>query len=440
MKKSSVVLLSVVLVVLSAVSTFFATQFLFETKPELSASYDYSETSNGNEGETRIASTAKKFPKSNSGDILIKQAEYDRLKAFREKYADLEELQDYILKNYYKEVTPELLIEGAKKGIFNILGDPYSVYMNKDEYTSFVESISGEFPGIGVYVVANPDKGIEIVSPIEDTPAFKAGLQSLDIIKAVNGVEYTHTQMDEAIKNIRGEVGTKVTITIFRPSSNQTFDVTIVREMIVIKVVKSEMLDNIIGYLRLTQFDSHAYKEFKTHLEKLVAQGAKGFVFDLRDNPGGSLDQCLRICDMLLPSNVIMSTKGRAPFTSEVHKSDASYYSGDIVVLVNGGSASASEIVAGALKDNKRAILVGTKTFGKGVVQTFAPFGGDEGIKLTTSEYFTPSGANIHGIGIEPDHIIEISEAYKNKKNPTFADDNQLQKALEILREQMRKK
>lgn len=436
MKKSSVVLLSVVLVLVSVISTFFATQFF--SSANVGGGTTTAFQSPQNDGETQIPSTTKN-PGENSDKIVIRQAEYDKLMALKDKYEDLEELQEYILQNYYKEVTPELLMEGAKKGVFNILGDPYSVYMNKDEYTSFVESISGEFPGIGVYVVANPEKGIEIVSPIEDTPAFKAGLQSLDIIKAVNGVEYTHTQMDEAIKNIRGEVGTKVTITIFRPSTNQTFDVTIVREIIVVKVVKSEMLEGDIGYLRLTQFDSHAYKEFKKNLEELMAQGAKGIVFDLRDNPGGSLDQCLKICDLLLPSNVILSTKGRAPSTNEVHHSDAAYYSGDIVILVNGGSASASEIVAGALKDNKRASLVGTKTFGKGIVQSFSPFNGNEGIKLTTSEYFTPSGANIHGIGIEPDYVIELSEAFKTAKDPSHALDNQLQKAIEILKEQMRR-
>lgn len=429
MKKSSVVLLSVVLIVISAVSTFFATQFLSDARSNERVVYATTDPQ-----EEKPAPISKS---DNTRDIIIRRSEYDKLKALQEKYEDLEELQDYILNNYYKEVTPELLLEGAKKGVFNILGDPYSVYMNETEYTSFMESISGEFPGIGVYVVANPDKGIEIVSPIEDTPAFKAGLQSLDVIKAVNGVEYTHTQMDEAVKNIRGEVGTQVTITIFRPSTNQTFDVTIVREMIVVKVVKSEMLEGDIGYLRLTQFDSHAYKEFKKNLEQLVSQGAKGIIFDLRDNPGGSLDQCLKICDMLLPSGVILSTKGRAPSTNEVFRSDAAYYSGDIIVLINGGSASASEIVAGALKDNHRALLVGTKSFGKGIVQTFSPFNITEGIKLTTSEYFTPSGVNIHGIGIVPDHVVEMSEAYKNKKDPTFADDDQLQKALELLKKQM---
>ncbi|MDO4753430.1 MAG: S41 family peptidase [Bacillota bacterium] len=432
MKKSSVVILSVILIVLTVVSTLFVTRMMSESAP-VSPSVSPSDAAS-------ISTTAETTTTSGkTNDVVIRQSEYDKLKALEEKYAALEELQDYILDNYYKEVSPDLLVEGAKKGVFNILGDPYSVYMNEKEYTSFTESISGEFPGIGVYVAPNPEMGIEVVSPIEDTPAYNAGIKSADIIKAVNGVEYTDKQMDEAIKHIRGEVGTNVTITIYRPSTKETFDVTITRAMIVVKVVKSEMLEDGIGYLRLTQFDNHAYREFKDNLSKLVSQGAKGIVFDLRDNPGGSLDQCLKICDMLLPSGTILSTKGRAPSTNEVFKSDADYYPGDIVVLINGGSASASEIVAGALKDNNRALLVGTKSFGKGIVQTFLPFDRTDGIKLTTSEYFTPSGTNIHGIGITPDFVEELSEEFKNTKNPTHAQDNQLQKALEILKKQMRR-
>lgn len=422
MKKSSVVVLCIFLVAISVVGTYFASQFAFANKPP----------------QCELFGSVPTSPSSGStANVTLSREEYDELKAFQEKYADLEELQQHIRESYYKEVDPELLMEGAKKGIFNILGDPYSVFMNPQEYTSFQESISGEFPGIGVYVSPNNEKGIEIVSPIEDTPAFAAGLKPLDIIKAVNGVEYSAKEMDEAVKNIRGPVGTDVTITIYRPSTNETFDVTITRAMIVVKVVKSEMLENEIGYLRLTQFDSHASKEFYQHMEQLIALGAKGLILDLRDNPGGSLSECIKICDMLLPDQVICSTEGRAAFTSEVFRSDKNHYGISLVVLINQGSASASEILAGAVKDNRRALLVGVKSFGKGIVQTFMPYKDGTGIKITTSEYFTPSGVNIHGIGIEPDYVVELSKEYQSLKEPTHKDDNQLQKALEVLKRQM---
>lgn len=446
MKKSSVVLLSVLLVIVTFISTFavftiFSKTGLRETISDANALSEGTSIASSKDGvgiDSVAVGTNKK------GEIVLTKAEYDELSAAASKYEDLKrfedmlELLDYIKEMYYKDVTEEKLIEGAKKGLFSILGDPYSVYMNPEEYTSFVESISGEFPGIGVYVTPNPETGIEIISPIEDTPAFKAGLKPLDVIKAVNGVEYTHEQMDEAIKNIRGEVGTKVTITIFRPSTGETFDVTITRALIIVKVVKSEMLENGIGYLRLTQFDSHAYEEFYQHMDGLIAKGAKGVIIDLRDNPGGSLSECLDICDVLLPKQLICSTKGRGPNTTEAFWSDDSMYNVELVLLINEGSASASEILAGAIKDNKRGELVGTKSFGKGIVQTFMPYM-DGGFKITTSEYFTPSGINIHGIGIEPHHVEVLSEKYKALENPTPSDDNQLQKALEVLRKKLKK-
>lgn len=435
MKKSSVLLICLFLVVVTAVSTYAVTT-------NVVALCNANAAFSSDQGAGLIASTrdsgAKPVVTNRDGQVLLDRAEYDQLLNLRERYKDLEELQEIISEMYYKEVTPELLMEGAKKGVFSVLGDPYSVFMNPQEYTSFEESISGEFPGIGVYVSPNPDRGIEIISPIEDTPAYAAGLQALDIIKAVNGVEYTHNEMDEAIKNIRGEIGTKVTITIYRPSTNETFDVTITRALIVVKVVKSEMLENGIGYLRLTQFDSHASKEFYQHMESLVKQGAKGVIVDLRDNPGGNLNECLNICDMLLPRQLICSTKGRTPGSNEEFMSDAKQYNVKLVLLINQGSASASEILAGAIKDNKRGLLVGSKSFGKGVVQTFMPYKNGTGLKITTSEYFTPSGINIHGIGIAPDVEVVLSEHYKTIKNPTHKDDNQLQEALKQLKKMMK--
>ncbi len=420
MKKRNVLIMSLVLVVVTAVATF-----------AVSTAFDRAAT------HTTV--------NNNDGTVTISSEEYESLLQIKEqctyleeKYDDLEDLQVYIKENYYKEVSDELLLEGAKKGLFQVLDDPYSVFMNPEEYESYLESTTGEFPGIGVYVHPNPDRGIEIISPIEDTPAYQAGLKALDVIKAVNGVEYTHEEIDEAINNIRGEPGTDVNLTIYRQSNNSTFDVVITRDIIVVKVVKSEMLDQNIGYLRLSQFDNSAAEEFYEHMESLIGSGANAVVIDLRNNPGGSLSECLAISDMLLPEGIICTTKGRASGSTESFESIEEHYDLPIALLIDEGSASASEILAGAIKDRNRGVLIGTKSFGKGVVQIFMPYRDGTGLKLTTSEYFTPSGVNIHGIGIEPDYVVELSEEYLNSEDTQLKDDEQVQKAVEILKNELK--
>ncbi|MDO4799434.1 MAG: S41 family peptidase [Bacillota bacterium] len=398
MKKITVGLLCLFLVITTALTTFFVTTTILV------------------QGEQKLVTESREL---------------------QAKYQDLEDLKRYIRENYYKEVSDEMLMEGAKKGLFQILGDPYSVFMNEEEFKSFVESSSGRFPGIGVHITPNPERGIEIIAPIEDTPAFAAGLKPLDIIRAVNGVPYTHAEMDVAIKQIKGEPGTDVTLTIYRKETEETFDVVITRAWIDVKVVKSRMIEDGIGYLKLTSFDNGSAAEFRAHFEGLLEQGAKGVVIDLRNNPGGSLNQCVEIADYLLPKGLIVYTEGRTPDTNNKYYSDAQHVEAEIVLLVNEGSASASEIVTGAVKDHGRGKIIGTKTFGKGIVQTYRPFG-NSGLKLTTSEYFTPNGINIHGLGIEADIVVEASEAFKTTREPKDEDDNQLQRALEELRQQIR--
>ncbi len=422
MKRRNVLIMSLVLVVVTAVATL-----------AVSMAFD----------RNSLPAMTKK---NGDGTVTISEKEYKGLLDaqkqcvfLEEKYDDLEDLQDYIKENYYKEVSDELLLEGAKKGLFQVLEDPYSVFMNPEEYESYLESTTGEFPGIGVYVHPNPDRGIEVISPIEDTPADLAGLKALDVIKSVNGIEYTHAEIDEAINNIRGEPGTDVTLTIYRQSNNSTFDVVITRDIIVVKVVKSEMLNQDIGYLRLTQFDNSAAEEFYEHMETLIASGADAVVIDLRNNPGGSLSECLAISDMLLPEGIICTTKGRALGSTETFESIEEHYDLPIALLIDEGSASASEILAGAIKDRNRGALIGTKSFGKGVVQIFMPYRDGTGLKLTTSEYFTPSGINIHGIGIEPNYMVELSEEYLSLENPQLKDDDQVKKAVEILKNELKK-
>ena len=400
MKKLHVLLLCVFLVIITAMTTFFVTT-IFQVE---------------------------------TGDkVVVSQTTIDDYQTTMDQYREIEELKNYIKTNYYLEVSDEELIEGMKKGIFDVLEDPYSVFMNEEEFQDYMESSSGEYPGIGIYLAPNEDNEIEIVSPIEDTPADRAGLIAKDLIIGVNGDTVNADVMDEAIATIKGEPGTPVTLTIYRPSKKEKFDVEIVREWIDIKVVKSRMLEDQIGYLRLTMFDESSAAEFEKGLKALIAEGAKGVIVDLRQNPGGYLSQCVEIADMLLGDALIVYTESRNG-DDEEYFSDPEKYDTQLVILVDGGSASASEILTGALKDHEAATIVGTTTFGKGVVQIVKPYNENTGFKLTTSQYFTPDGMNIHGIGIEPDVVIEMDEAYYELESPTDADDNQLQKALEIMK------
>ena len=400
LRKLNVMLLSLFLIVITAVGTFFVTTLL----------------------------------QVETGDkVVISQATIDEYQTTIDKYREIEELQAYVQTNYYKDITEEKILEGMKKGIFDVLEDPYSVFMNEEEFVDYMESSSGEYPGIGIYLAPNEANEIEIVSPIEDTPADRAGLIAKDLIVGVNGETVNADVMDEAIATIKGDPGTPVTLTIYRPSKKEKFDVEIIREWIDIKVVKSEMLDDKMGYLRLSMFDEQAAPEFEKHMNALIKNGAKGVIIDLRQNPGGYLDQCVEIADMLLGKEMIVYTESRNGENEEFF-SDAQKFDVQLVVLVDSGSASASEILTGALKDHKSATIVGTTTFGKGVVQIVKPYNANTGFKLTTSQYFTPNGENIHGVGIEPDVIIELDEAYNELENPTKADDNQLQKAIEIMK------
>lgn len=403
MKKIHVLFLSLFLVVFTAMATFFLTMI------------------------TQMETGEK---------VVVSQSSLTDYEALVKKYEEIEALKAYIKENYYMEVSDETLLEGMKKGVFDILNDPYSGFMNQDEFEYYMDSTSGEYPGIGIYLAPNTDNEIEIVSPIEDTPADRAGLLAEDLIIGVNGKTVNADLMDEAITTIKGEPGTPVTLTIYRPSKREKFDVEIVREWIDIKVVKSEMLDETTGYLRLTMFDENSAAEFERHLKELIGLGAKGVILDLRQNPGGYLSSSIDIADMLLGKSLIVYTEGRNG-DAEKFYSDDQKYDVKLVVLVDQGSASASEIVTGALKDHDAATIVGTKTFGKGIVQVVMPFNENTGFKLTTSQYFTPNGVNIHGTGIEPDILVEMDESYYEIQNPTKEDDNQLQKAIEVLKSNM---
>lgn len=364
----------------------------------------------------------------------IPLAEYNTLKSAYNEYSKVASVKNYVKENYLRDVDDDQLMEGQLKGVLNSLGDPYSTYMTKDEFTSLMEQTSGSFGGIGVVVTPGDDNLITVVSPIEDTPGERAGIKSGDKIIKVNGTEFLADNMDKAVKAMKGEPDTKVALTIMRTNNeNQIFELEITREIIRLETVKSSIIDDNIGYIKISSFDDLTYKDFKTELDKLGKKNIKGLIIDLRNNPGGLLSRTVEISDELLGKVDIVYTQ-----TKDGHKvyekSDKHMVDYPLALLINGGSASASEILSGAIKDNKRGVLIGTTTFGKGVVQRIHDLPDGSGIKLTISEYFTPAGINIHGIGIDPDIEVELNEGVEEIGINNIKDDNQLQRAVQEIK------
>lgn len=311
-----------------------------------------------------------------------------------------------------KDVTKKSLMQGAIKGMLESLDDPHSSYFTKEELKSFQEDIKGKYVGVGMVIQKKVNEPLLVVSPIEDGPAYKVGIKPKDKITEIDG-ESTYTlTSEECTKRLKGKANTTVKVKVFREINNTTKVFELKREVIELKYVKSKMLDNEIGYLRLTQFGDNVYDDMKKSLEDLQAKGMKALVLDLRSNPGGELSQSIKIASMFIDKGRIVSTKQKAA-KEKIYQREGKYF-GDfpLVVLINGGSASASEIVSGALKDHKRAVLVGEKTFGKGSVQTLLPLPDGDGIKITIAKYYTPSGETIDGTGIEPDTKVEDKDYY----------------------------
>jgi len=368
---------------------------------------------------------------STNNFVIISQEEYTKYQSIEKNYATLFDLEKYIHANYYLPVEDAALKEGLYKGLFMGIGDPYSSYLSKKEYDDIMTSSSGEFQGIGVTISPDENGFINVISPIEDTPAERAGIKSGDKIVKVDDKEYSAATINDAVTAMRGEPGTKVTIAVLRKGDIITYELT--RSNIILKSVKSEVLEGNIGYIRITTFDEKTGEEFRNHLKDLETAKVKGIVLDLRDNPGGVVDASVEIADVLLGAGVITYTEDRAG-NKEYYKSDAAKLNLPYVVLINQGSASASEILAGAIKDFKSAKLIGTTTFGKGIIQRITPYGNEGGgIKLTVMQYFSPNGTVIHKKGVEPDIKVEILESdYVNDLLPR-ENDKQLKKAIELL-------
>ncbi|SET05193.1 C-terminal processing peptidase-3. Serine peptidase. MEROPS family S41A [Natronincola peptidivorans] len=368
--------------------------------------------------------------------VIISKDTYQYYQTLGDEYGKLFTLKDFLIKNYYKELDEEKLMESAIKGMFQGVEDPYTSYMTENEFTELMTRTQGTYGGIGVIITPGEDGLVTVVSPIEDTPGERAGIATGDKVLAVDGKAVSGEQLELAADMMRGEPGTEVVLSIWREGTTEPFDVSIEREVIRLQTVRSEVLENHIGYVRISMFDEQTYNDFEIHMNDLQNQNIQGLIIDLRNNPGGLLTQCLEIADMILPEQVIVYTEDRHG-AREVEKSNKKQIDLPIVVLVNKGSASASEILAGAIQDGNRGTIIGTTTFGKGLVQQVKPLNDGTGFKYTVSQYFTPSGSNIHGTGIDPDIIVELPEELRNEINLEADQDIQLKKAIEVINEKV---
>jgi len=331
---------------------------------------------------------------------------YEQLRLFNEIF-------NLLRTEYYDEekVTSENLVPGAITGMINALDDPHTSYLTKDIFNELQTDTRGEFGGLGI-VIGKRDEWITVIAPIDDTPAARKGIMAGDKIIAIDGDTTEGFSTMDAVRLLRGKVGTSVTITILRDSESGPFDVTIVRGIIKLETVKSEIVDEHIGYIRISQFSEPTADALAEHLDDLGDQGVDSLIIDLRNNPGGLLSSVVTISDMFLTRGIIVSTKGRDRAQNQTFHAEKDVLIPDtpLIVLVNEGSASASEIFAGAMRDNNRGMIVGEKTFGKGSVQTVHELPDGSGIRITTALYYTPSGESIHEVGIEPDEIVNDVE------------------------------
>lgn len=347
-------------------------------------------------------------------------------------------IKQIIDKYYLEEVHETDLVEGMYKGLVDGLGDPYSVYYTKDEFQSLMESTNGVYCGIGVTVSQDANTGIiTLVKPFENSPGLKAGILPGDILYMVDDTEVTGMELSSVVAMIKGEEGTTVNLTIIREGERDNIELTVERQQIEIPTISYEVLKNNIGYINISEFDTVTQPQFINALEDLKNQGIAGLIVDLRNNPGGNLDVVNNILDQILPEGMIVYTEDKYGNKEEYRSDEEHQFTKPLAVLINGNSASASEIFAGAVKDYGIGTLVGTKTFGKGIVQRLIELGDGTAMKLTISKYYTPNGYNIHKIGIEPDVLIELDEALKMQAVITHDEDNQLQKAIEIIEEKL---
>ena len=327
-----------------------------------------------------------------------------------------------INKSYVNDVVSDKLVAGMIKGMVESLGDEHSIYLDKKMYQEMLMKTEGYFGGVGI-VLGVKDKDLTVVAPIEDTPGFLAGIKPGDIIVAIDQINVKELSLEEAVNKIRGVQGSTVVLSIKR--AEEIKDYILIRSNIEIKTVKGEILDNNVGYIRIAMFSEKTATELNKVYQELINKGATAFVLDLRSNPGGLLQASVAAANLFVPQGPVVSVVHKDG-SKEVYSSNLASINYPLAVLINGGSASAAEILAGAIKDTNAGTLIGTKSYGKGSVQGVIPIGNAEAIKLTIAKYYTPSNVSIDGVGIEPNIIVELPKDAKT--------DVQLAKALAVVK------
>ncbi len=372
-----------------------------------------------------------------AGGIFMYQAPKDAGGATRltDRYDRIEnklDLMDRLVSQYYlnqDDIDADQLEESIYSGYMAGLSEPYTTYYTAEEYQRVMESSNGEYSGIGTYVSQNINTGVITFSdPFEEGPAWAAGIRDGDILFAVEGEEVTGVDLTDVVARMKGEEGTDVDLTIYRSEGDQYIDLTVTRQNVEVPTVEYEMLEDGIGYIRIVEFDDVTVEQFEQALDDLEGQGMEKVVFDVRDNPGGLFSAVCDMLDRLLPKELLVYTEDKDGNRKETYAEDDDALDMPMAVLVNGGSASAAEIFTGALKDHDKAMIIGTTTYGKGIVQSIIPLSDGSAVKITTSKYYTPSGVCIHDIGIEPDMEVEASAEE--------TQDDQLQAAVDWLKEQ----
>lgn len=361
--------------------------------------------------------------------VTISRAEYERL----QRYAELDEIWQIVEQYYYQEPDTQAMLDGAEMGLLYGLGDPYTYYYTPDQYAQLWADDEGEYAGIGIQIMGDYATGLCTISRVFlDSPALDAGLRKGDVLTRVEDIDVVTTTLQDAVNIMRGEPGTPVNVQVQR--GDQLLDFVVDRAVVHVNWVNSCMLDGDVGYISLYEFSGDCSPSFAVHLDNLMSQGAKALVIDLRDNPGGWVDDAQKVADMFLEEGNVASLVYRDG-TTELYTTttDGKENPIPLVVLVNEYSASASEILAGALQDRGRATIVGTQTFGKGVVQYVLPVGTrGAGMQLTVAQYYTPNGNEVHKVGITPDIEASLPEGDTTMYDIGDLDDAQLKKAYEV--------
>ena len=411
-------------IVLGAVSGIFLTAIIFTiffgSRLLTIVESDYSGKTSQNSGNSK-AKDAKK-PKTGANEEL----------PIDDINSKLQSLQKIIAKDYLFDENMEDVENGIYKGFMSGLGDPYTVYYTEKEYKDLMQETSGTYYGIGAMINKNVNTGIiTIFKVFAGSPAEEAGIKPGDIIYKVGDVEVSGMDLEILVGTyIKGAEGSSVEITVLRGEDAQELTFSVTRRSIEVPTVESKVLDDNIGYIKVNQFDEVTYPQFKNTVEDFKQKSISKLVIDLRDNPGGLLSATIDMLDYILPEGIVVYTADKNGKREDFYSEEKSKLDMDIVVLINGESASASEVFSGAIKDFKYGTLVGTKSFGKGIVQSVVPLKDGSAVKITTQHYYTPSGFDLHSKGIEPDEVVELDEgAVKGE-----ASDNQLNRAIEILK------